>query len=197
MIKKPVQTSALPAQVRVIGGTLRGSRLPVANKPGLRPTPDRVRETLFNWLGQSLAGWHCVDSFAGTGALGFEAVSRGAVHVQMAELDPQLVASLQQTATRLQVQALVSIRRTDGLAHLMQLPIGSVDIVFLDPPFDSTLLEKALVAAAKSVKMGGWVYAESPKPVAESLYAGAGLVVYRQLQAGQVVAQLFQRCSLS
>jgi 16S rRNA (guanine966-N2)-methyltransferase len=80
--------------VRIIGGQWKRTRLPVADKPGLRPTPDRVRETLFNWLGQDLEGWRCVDAFAGTGALGLEAASRGAAQVLLVEQDPELVATL-------------------------------------------------------------------------------------------------------
>src|SRR6478736_3002724 len=84
----------LPNQVRIIGGAWKRTPLPVADRPGLRPTPDRVRETLFNWLGQDLTGWRCVDAFAGTGALGLEAASRGAADVLLVEQDPDLVATL-------------------------------------------------------------------------------------------------------
>src|SRR5215831_17805566 len=85
---------SLPHQVRIIGGLWKRTPLPVADRPGLRPTPDRVRETLFNWLGQDLSGWRCVDAFAGSGALGFEAASRGAAAVVLVERDPQLARSL-------------------------------------------------------------------------------------------------------
>src|SRR5881394_3860722 len=91
----------LPREVRIIGGQWKRSKLPVADSPGLRPTPDRVRETLFNWLGQDLSGWRCLDAFAGSGALGFEAASRGAAEVVMVERDPVLVASLTATRQRL------------------------------------------------------------------------------------------------
>lgn len=90
---KPAPSGA--GEVRIIGGQWRRTRLPVAQRPGLRPTPDRVRETLFNWLGQDLTGWHCLDAFAGTGALGFEAASRGATSVLMNEQDAALVLQLQ------------------------------------------------------------------------------------------------------
>ncbi|MEO7885888.1 MAG: RsmD family RNA methyltransferase, partial [Polaromonas sp.] len=79
-----------PGEIRIIGGLYKRTKLPVPNKPGLRPTPDRVRETLFNWLGQDLTGWRCIDVFAGTGALGFEAASRGAADVLLCEQDPSL-----------------------------------------------------------------------------------------------------------
>ena len=87
-----------PGEVRIIGGQWKRTQLPVADKPGLRPTPDRVRETLFNWLGQDLTGWRCIDAFAGTGALGFEAASRGAAEVLLCEQDAALVAQLKARA---------------------------------------------------------------------------------------------------
>ena len=144
---RPLPLSAKPhkgaGEVRIIGGQWRRTKLPVALKPGLRPTPDRVRETLFNWLGQSLAGWRCVDPFAGTGALGFEAASRGAAHVQVCELDPALVAQLSAQVNRLKATN-VHVLRTDGVACLKQLSNSSVDVIFIDPPFDGALFEPAL-----------------------------------------------------
>ena len=88
-------------EVRIIGGQWKRTKLPVPDKPGLRPTPDRVRETLFNWLGQDLTGWRCVDAFAGTGALGLEAASRGATEVLLVEQDPQLVSQLRALQAKL------------------------------------------------------------------------------------------------
>jgi 16S rRNA (guanine(966)-N(2))-methyltransferase RsmD len=130
-------------EVRIIGGQWRRTRLKVIDKPGLRPTPDRVRETLFNWLGQDLAGWRCVDAFAGTGALGLEAASRGAASVLMLEQDPALVSALQAHVVRLQA-GMVQVQRTDAIAALQRLPAGSVDLVFIDPPFDGPWFESAL-----------------------------------------------------
>lgn len=181
-----------PQEVRIIGGTLRRRKLPVANKPGLRPTPDRVRETLFNWLGQDLSLWHCVDVFAGSGALGFEAASRGASQVQMFEHDPQLVLSLQKSALLFELGS-VNIRRADGLLSLAQIPPASVDLVFLDPPFDSDLLAKALPAAVKALKKQAWLYVEAGAALPQELLETLGLTLYRQLKAGQVVAQLYQK----
>src|SRR3954465_15139209 len=91
-----------PHEVRIIGGHWKRTRLDVPDRPGLRPTPDRVRETLFNWLGQDLSGWRCIDAFAGTGALGFEAASRGAAEVLLVEQDPDLVALLRATQSKLE-----------------------------------------------------------------------------------------------
>ena len=97
MPSKPIHQAAIGSpshEVRIIGGQWKRSKIKVIDRPGLRPTPDRVRETLFNWLGQDLTGWRCVDAFAGTGALGFESASRGAQSVLMLEQDAQLVAQL-------------------------------------------------------------------------------------------------------
>lgn len=126
-------------EIRIIGGAWKRTRLPVAQRPGLRPTPDRVRETLFNWLGQDLSGWRCLDAFAGTGALGFEAASRGAASVQLVESDAALVAQLHTLQQRLQATAM-RVQRGDGVAALKQAAPASLDLVLLDPPFDSDFL---------------------------------------------------------
>ena len=118
-------------EVRIIGGQWKRSKLPVADKPGLRPTPDRVRETLFNWLGQDLTGWRCVDAFAGTGALGFEAASRGASAVTLVEQDAALVAQLKKIKEQLKADA-VQVQRGDGITALKQLPPASADLILLD-----------------------------------------------------------------
>src|SRR5205085_7494542 len=113
----PRHSAPPPREVRIIGGQWKRTKLPVRDKPGLRPTPDRVRETLFNWLGQDLDGWRCIDAFAGTGALGFEAASRGAAQVLLVEQDPELVSTLRSTKARLQAQA-VDVQRANGLSVL-------------------------------------------------------------------------------
>ena len=107
--------SSRPREVRLIGGQWKRSKLPVADHPGLRPTPDRVRETLFNWLGQDLSGWRVLDAFAGSGALGFEAASRGAASVVLLERDPGLVRSLQGIKTRLTADVVSPIWRAAAL----------------------------------------------------------------------------------
>ena len=186
--------AALPHEVRVIGGAWKRSKLPVADRPGLRPTPDRVRVTLFNWLGQTLAGWRCVDAFAGSGALGFEAASRGAAQVVLIERDPVLVASLTATRQRLGAES-VRIERADALQWLARAPAGSFDVVFLDPPFDSPLLAPALAAAARVVAAGGFVYAEGPAPVDPPALAGAGLEPWRAGRAGAVRFELLRKAA--
>lgn len=177
--------------VRIVGGRWKRTRLPVLSRPGLRPTPDRVRETVFNWLGQDLSGWRCVDAFAGTGALGFEAASRGAVEVLLVEQDRTLVLQLAQVQQRLQAD-MVRIQRADGVATLRSLPAASMDAVFLDPPFDSDLVGAALAAAAAVLRPGGVVYLEAPVAWDDAMAAPCGLVVVRHLKAGMVHAHLLR-----
>lgn len=178
-------------EVRIIGGQWKRSKLQVADKPGLRPTPDRVRETLFNWLGQDLTGWRCLDAFAGTGALGFEAASRGAVQVELVESDPALVAQLKRIQDKLQAQA-VRVTRGDGLAVLKQQVPGSLALVFLDPPFDAQVFEAAVAAAARAVAATGFVYLEAPKIWLDDVLQPLGLQVHRHLKAGKVHAHLLK-----
>lgn len=178
-------------EVRIIGGRWKRRKLPVANKPGLRPTPNRVRETLFNWLGQDLSGWRCVDAFAGTGALGFEAASRGAKQVLLVEQDAALAAQLSSSKTLLQAEA-VQVQRGDGWSALRQLPPQSVDLVLLDPPFDANVFEPALQAAAAVLAPQGFVYLEAPRAWSTVQLAPMGLQLYRHLKAGMVHAHLLK-----
>lgn len=178
-------------EVRIIGGAWKRSKLPVADRPGLRPTPDRVRETLFNWLGQTLAGWRCLDAFAGSGALGFEAASRGANEVVLLERDGALVTSLAASKARLQAGT-IRIERADAMAWMARAPEASFDLVFLDPPFDSGLLDGALAAASRIVSKGGFVYAESAAPIVD-ISTAIALHPHRSARAGAVHYQLFRR----
>ena len=178
-------------EVRIIGGQWKRSKLPVADKPGLRPTPDRVRETLFNWLGQDLTGWRCVDVFAGTGALGFEAASRGAKEVTLMEQDTALVAQLRKTKEQLQAAA-VQVQRGDGIGALKAWPAATADLVFLDPPFEAQLFDAALQAAARSLAAEGYIYLEAPSAWGEEQLAPLGLTLYRHLKAGAVHAHLLR-----
>lgn len=151
----------LPGQVRIIAGRLRGSRLPVPDRPGLRPTPDRVRETLFNWLQSVLPGARALDLFAGVGALGFEAASRGAAGVVMIEHDPALARSLYEQARRLQAEA-VRVECADALVWLRRPPAERFDLVFVDPPFAGELWPAVIAALAPHLAPGARVYLESP-----------------------------------
>ena len=182
-------------EIRIVGGQWRRTRLPVAQRPGLRPTPDRVRETLFNWLGQDLTGWRCMDAFAGTGVLGFEAASRGAREVSMVEIDAALVAQLRKLQERL-AASMVKIQRGDALSALQQVNAGSLDLVLLDPPFsEDALFLPALRAACSAVGADGWIYLEAPVEWDDAALAPLGLARQRHLKAGAVHAHLLRKAA--
>jgi len=191
-----------PGEVRLIGGHWKRSRLPVAQRPGLRPTPDRVRETLFNWLGQDLSAWAVLDAFAGSGALGFEAASRGAQAVVMIESDRALARSLAGTAQRLkatQVQvvaadAIVWMGERAARAHStaggasLRKATPCFDLILLDPPFAAELSEAAWRHAVPLLRRGGWLYLEAP---AQLNFQAPGMELHRYLKAGAVHAHLW------
>ncbi|MFN2645680.1 MAG: 16S rRNA (guanine(966)-N(2))-methyltransferase RsmD [Burkholderiales bacterium] len=172
-------------QVRIIAGHYRGRRIRVASRPGLRPTPDRVRETLFNWLGQWLDGQSCLDLFAGSGALGFEAASRGAVRVVMVEADHGACSALQATRDAIGARS-VEVVCEDALAYLDRAN-ERFDVVFLDPPFGHNALALVLVRLGARLAEGARVYVEAPSPCEPP-------APWRELKrgrAGQVSYQLF------
>lgn len=181
----------LPNQVRIIGGAWKRTLLPVADRPGLRPTPDRVRETLFNWLGQDLTGWRCVDAFSGTGALGLEAASRGAADVLLVEAEGALVDQLRALVKRLDAQN-VRVQRGNALTALASLPAASVDLVFLDPPFEADLFDKALAAARPALAPEGFVYLEAPSAWTPEALARHRLEAVRHMKAGAVHGHLLR-----
>ena len=185
--------ASAPGVVRIIGGEWKRSKLAVAAAPGLRPTPDRVRETLFNWLGQDLTRLRCLDAFAGSGALGFEAASRGATEVLLIEQAPALVASLRDNATRLQASQ-ITVQRGDALSLMRQRAGQAWDVVFLDPPFgdgqNEALFRDALKAARDLVSSNGSLYLEAPRVWADAELAELGWRVLRQGRAGQVAFHL-------
>jgi 16S rRNA (guanine966-N2)-methyltransferase len=194
--RRPARAAApaLPREVRIIGGAWKRSKLAVADRPGLRPTPDRVRETLFNWLGQALEGWRCVDAFAGAGALGFEAASRGAAEVVLVERDAALVASLVAARQRLHADA-VRVERADAVHWMARAPAAAFDLVFLDPPFDSGLLGPALDAAVRIVVESGLIYVEAAVPIDAADAGSRGLSVWRSGRAGAVHFQLLRKAA--
>lgn len=170
-------------KIRIIGGEYRGRKIQVPDRPDLRPTPDRVRETLFNWLGQTLDGLSCLDLFAGSGALGFEAASRGAAPVVMVEQDRAVFESLRTTKDVIGAHA-VEVVLADALAYLRKAQ--AFDVVFLDPPFR----QNALPAVFRQLKTtrGMRVYVESSEPFVPD-------EPWRELKrarAGQVSYQLFE-----
>jgi 16S rRNA (guanine966-N2)-methyltransferase len=160
----PRATSSPTGKLRIIGGSLRGSKLVVPDAPGLRPTADRVRETVFNWLMPFIGGARCLDLFAGTGALGIEALSRGASWVDFIETDPRLAQALRDNLQRLHQES-ATVRCGDAITILASAPPAQpCDIAFLDPPFTASLWE----AAAGALHAGGWlrdgalIYVEMP-----------------------------------
>lgn len=181
-------------ELRIIGGQWKRSKLPVADAPGLRPTPDRVRETLFNWLGQDLDGWRCLDAFAGSGALGFEAASRGAAEVTLIERDSKLVRGLRAVQERLKATETVRIEAADALAWMARSAPERFDLVFIDPPFDADLFVPALKAAVRVVVPSGVIYLEASRSfVDDPLLAELGLRLHRHGRAGAVHFHLIQR----
>lgn len=186
--RRPKPSPALTGHVRIIGGRLRGSRLPVPAVAGLRPTSDRVRETLFNWLMFELAGRRVLDLFAGSGALGFEAASRGATRVLMVERDPIGLACLRESAARLAPE--VEVRAGDALALLAQPPVERWDVVFLDPPFSADLHAACLTALPAHLAERAWVYVEAPIGLALSLPPGWRL--HRELSTREACGRLYR-----
>jgi 16S rRNA (guanine(966)-N(2))-methyltransferase RsmD len=190
----PLPPAVVPNEVRLIGGQWKRSKLPVADRPGLRPTPDRVRETLFNWLGQDLSGWRVLDAFAGTGALGFEAASRGATQVVLLENDGALIKSL--NASRLKLAATqLSIYRGEALVWMRTSP-SAFDLVLLDPPFEANLFDQALAAARPRLAPGGMIYLESDREVSAEVLTTLGLEVWRSGRAGRVFFHLLRAAEL-
>jgi 16S rRNA (guanine(966)-N(2))-methyltransferase RsmD len=178
-------------EVRLIGGLWKRSKLPVPDAPGLRPTPERLRETLYNWLGQDLAGWRVLDAFAGSGALGFEAASRGAAEVVLVERDAKLAAGLERSRARLG-GASMRVVRDDALAWMRRAAPASFDLVLLDPPFDSALAGPALAASARLVVPEGFVYLETGAPWSDEDLAAAGFSPWRRTRTGAVHAALLR-----
>jgi 16S rRNA (guanine966-N2)-methyltransferase len=176
--------------VRIIGGHWRGTRLAVPASPGLRPSSDRVRETLFNWLQPVLPGARVLDLFAGTGALGLEAVSRGAAHAVLVERDPGLAKALKETVTRLTASAAVDVVQSDALAWLPGQPQQAFDIAFVDPPFAQDLWQPTLAVLLPKLAAGAWLYVESP--VEEVPHVPAGWTLHREGRTREVRFALYR-----
>jgi 16S rRNA (guanine966-N2)-methyltransferase len=193
-------------EVRIIAGKWRSRKLGFPDAPGLRPTPDRVRETLFNWLGHDLSGFRCLDLYAGSGALGFEALSRGAESVVMVERNFQAVRALEQNAAILaaeglrivQADALEFLRRSSQMGFqaeprsnvVEQGPNGArFDVIFLDPPFSDGVTQEVLQCLPPLLATGAWVYIESGSL---SPLIAPQWHVDKQSRAGQVHFQLMR-----
>lgn len=175
--------------VRIIGGQHRGRKLKVPDAAGVRPTPDRVRETLFNWLSPVIAGAHCLDVFAGSGVLGFEALSRGATHVVMVDNDSRIVELLQQESKIFNITQ-AEIYTAQAPAALRR-PNRPFDIVFLDPPYNTSLLLStcAYLAAQAFLAEQAYIYLEAERPI-EDNELPLGWRLLKSQHAGQVYYHL-------
>ncbi|MFC5740453.1 16S rRNA (guanine(966)-N(2))-methyltransferase RsmD [Dyella tabacisoli] len=186
-----MNTHTAPGRIRIIGGSLRNSRLNVPDLPGLRPTAERVRETLFNWLAPTIAGARCLDLCAGTGALGIEALSRGAVSVQFVERDARVAQALRDNLSRLKTVGGQVVAIDAGL--FLQGAAQPFDLVFLDPPFTLALwtplaqrLEQAGWLAPRA-----WIYVESQRGSAPAL--PVNWQPHREGAAGEASYALYRR----
>jgi len=169
--------------VRIIGGSLRGRRVPF-HSVGIRPSPDRVRETLFNWLAPEMIGARCLDAFSGSGALGFEAASRGAQHVLMLDLNPKVVAQQHDLVETFKLDN-VACQQANAMVFLKEKAEKPFDIVFLDPPFNKNWLTPCLdlLAAGDYVRQDGFVYVEA-EAAAELSLSKVWLVHRSKVAAG-------------
>ena len=189
-MKKP--TSGGSGQIRIIGGQWRGRKLPVPDSPGLRPTTDRVRETLFNWLAPSMVDARCLDCFAGSGALGLEALSRYAGSATLLEMERKVAQQLQKNLATLKATH-GKVVNTNTLAFLNQTGTPH-DIVFVDPPFRKGLLEETL----HLLESNGWLASDALIYVESEVENGlppvpASWDLHREKIAGQVAYRLYQR----
>jgi len=180
-------SAATANRVRIIGGRFRGRVIRFPAALGLRPTPDRVRETLFNWLGQDLTGQRTLDLYAGSGALALEALSRGAELAVAVDRNPELVRSLEETAKAMGATGLET-HAADARRHLAR-DTRLYDVIFLDPPFATDEWTWLLPACAGCLARAGYVYAEAGR----KLDAAGGLTVWRHAKAGAVHYHLFIR----
>ena len=186
----PTSSKKKPGFVRIIGGEWRGRRLPVVDLPGLRPSGDRSRETLFNWLQPHIRGTHCVDLFAGTGVLGLEAYSRGAAEVTLVENMPLAVQALRAALVKLNhpgSKAGLHLAETDALKWLQLQDPASLDIVFMDPPFGSRLETQAMALLIDRglIRPGGFVYIETSRNT-PPCHPGLGWDIVKEKTLGQV-----------
>lgn len=178
--------------MRIIGGRWRGRQLTFPELDGLRPTGDRIRETLFNWLAGIVPDSRCLDLFAGSGALGFEALSRGAQHATLIEKNPKAAAQLISNATLLQAPQ-AEIVQTSALSFLGQTAKQTYDLIFIDPPFAESLWQPVIDALDSHQWLNdhAYIYIETPLDLAVS--APANWVEYRHKKSGQVSYRLYRK----
>ena len=188
--KKPKKNTN---QIRIIGGTHRGRKLPFPDAQGLRPTPDRIRETLFNWLQGYIAGAHCVDLFAGSGLLGFEALSRGAAHALFVEYESTVAGMIRDNIALLKATDIATVMQADAMQLIGQLEPASVDIVFLDPPYGKGLVAESVkkLHDSQCLKPGALLYLEQESSLPDPELPEEWQILKRK-QAGQVGYYLIQ-----
>jgi 16S rRNA (guanine966-N2)-methyltransferase len=183
-------------RVRIIGGLWKRTPLTVVDAPGLRPTPDRVRETLFNWIGPTIKDAACLDLFAGTGALGFEAASRGATQVTMVEVERRAVAAIEASIAKLKA-AQISVWAISATSAIQRFTPHSLDFIFLDPPFGHNWLAQLLPELMTRLKPNGQMYIEAEHPwekIVESVPEVAiQLTLVKADRAGQVYYHLVRK----
>jgi 16S rRNA (guanine(966)-N(2))-methyltransferase RsmD len=175
------------SRIRITGGDWRSRLIEVTDAPGLRPTPDRVRETLFNWLGQDLSGWKCLDLFAGSGILGLEAASRGAAHVTLVEQNRRVFSQLQRNAGIFDCPRLRLV--CDDALKFVRSEKTAYDLVLMDPPYRQGLLDAIVPYLPSIASAGAYIYAEAEHRI-ERL---GDWQVIRQGQAGKVFFHLMER----
>ncbi len=187
MAKRPGSSNTL----RIIGGMHGGRKLQFPDARGLRPTADRVRETLFNWLQNEVAGSRCLDLFAGSGALGFEAASRGAQHVTLVESSPQVAKRLQENTLLLNLQGVIEVKHAKAAGWLEQYTGEPFNLVFLDPPFADNLLEQTLRQLLESRLLSDEALLYVERDAGQSLPELPGnCQVIKDKKAGQVAYSL-------
>ena len=195
--------SAQANRVRIIGGVWRSRQISVLSHEGLRPSSDRVRETLFNWLGQDLSGLKVLDVFAGSGSLGFEAASRGAKEVVLLEKDKKIAAQLQsqyQNLSSFPCMGSVKVLQNDGIVYMSQVQTASFHLIFVDPPFSQPeLLKRSALDAARVCddQFWGGIYIECPitQDLSELELLMPNWTCSRHMQTAQTKAALFRHTS--
>ena len=191
-MKRKMPKKSTLSTIRIIAGQWRGRKIPVAEIEGLRPTGDRIRETLFNWLDAEIDGARCLDLFAGSGVLGLEALSRGAGQVVALDSSRVAVNALNEAAKLLNTSAL-QVMQMDAIQWLKSKPTGSFDLVFIDPPFQAELLDEslALLAASNSLAAGALIYIERDRND-DPPQLPAGWQVHKDKVAGSVSYALYR-----
>lgn len=180
-------------KIRIIGGKWRGRQLPVLDQIGLRPTSDRIRETLFNWLMPIIQNSHCLDCFSGSGALGFEAASRYADKVVLLEKNPLIVKQLKNNVNHIDATE-ITVQQTDTVQWLKNSPSDTFNVVFLDPPFKQNLLAQVvtLLENQKWLAQNAWIYVECELNEANAIFPDSWQL-HREIKTKEVYARLYIR----